>query len=220
MGTLITYGSYIGKDNNLVNTVLSVTIADTVIAVLAGIVIFPAVFAFGIEPSEGPGLIFVTLPNVFHQMPGGYIFAILFFILLTVAALTSAISILEVVVAYFLEEFKMSRKASTILATILISLLGILCSLSMGDLSSIHISGLNIFDAIDWVSANIFLPVGGLFISIFVGWILGRKKVKKEMANGSTLPQIFFTAFIFLVKFISPLLIAIVLLNKVGLLRF
>ena len=220
MGTLITYGSYIDKKNNLVNTVLNVTIADTVIAIMAGIAIFPAVFAFGITPSEGPGLIFVTLPNIFRQMSGGYIFAILFFILLTVAALTSAISILEVVVAYFLEEFKMSRKASTILATILISILGILCSLSMGDLSSLHIFGLNIFDAIDWISANVFLPVGGLFIAIFVGWILGRKKVKEELANGSTLPKIFFTAFLFLVKFVAPLLIAIVLLNKIGLLKF
>ena len=220
MGTLITYGSYIDKNINLANTVLSVTVADTVIAILAGVAIFPAVFAFGITPSEGPGLIFVTLPNVFHQMPGGYIFAILFFVLLTVAALTSAISILEVVVAYFKEEFKMNRKSSTILATILISLLGILCSLSMGDLSSIHIFGLNIFDAIDWVSANLFLPIGGLFISLFVGWILGRNKVKEELAKGSTLSGLFVSIFIFLVKFISPLAIAVVLLNKIGLLRF
>jgi NSS family neurotransmitter:Na+ symporter len=220
MGTLITYGSYIDKNNNLANTVLSVTVADTVIAILAGVAIFPAVFAFGITPSEGPGLIFVTLPNVFHQMPGGYVFSILFFILLTVAALTSAISILEVVVAYFIEEFKMSRKTSTILATILISILGILCSLSMGDLSSIHIFGLNIFDAIDWVSANLFLPIGGLFISLFVGWFFGYKKAKEELANGSTLSGLFVSIFIFLVKFISPLAITVVLLNKIGLLQF
>ena len=145
MGTLITYGSYIDKKNNLVNTVINVTVADTVIAIFAGIAIFPAVFAFGIEPSQGPGLIFVTLPNVFHLMPGGFIFAILFFVLLTVAAITSSISILEVVVAYFKEEFKMKRTASTILATVLISILGILCSLSMGVLEPVKIFGLNFF---------------------------------------------------------------------------
>jgi NSS family neurotransmitter:Na+ symporter len=212
MGTLITYGSYIKNDNNLVNTVINVTVADTVIAILAGIAIFPAVFAFGIAPSEGPGLIFVTLPNVFHQMPGGYIFSILFFILLTVAALTSSISILEVVVAYFKEEFNMGRKSSTVLATILISILGILCSLSMGVL--------NIFDLMDWISANLLLPIGGMFIALFVGWFLGRKKVKEEVSKGGSLSGVFLSGFLFLVKFIAPIAIAIVLLNKIGLLRF
>ncbi len=220
MGTLITYGSYIDEKNNLISTVINVTVADTVIAIMAGIAIFPAVFAFGIAPAEGPGLIFVTLPNVFAQMPGGYIFSILFFILLTVAALTSAISILEVVVAYFKEEFRMSRKTSTILATILISFLGILCSLSMGDLSAYRLFGLNIFDIIDWVSANLFLPIGGLFISIFVGWFYGRKKVKEELSKGMKVSEILLSVFMFLVKFIAPLAIAVVLLNKTGLLKF
>ncbi len=220
MGTLITYGSYIRRDNNLLNTVINVTVADTAIAILAGIAIFPAVFAFGIEPSQGPGLIFITLPNVFHQMPGGAIFSFLFFVLLTVAALTSSISILEVVVAYFIEEFNMGRKASTVLATILTSLLGIICSLSMGILSPFTVSGLNFFDLMDWISANLLLPLGGMFIAIFVGWFLGRKKVKKEMANGGAFPGAFLSIFMFLVKFIAPIAIAIVILNKVGLLSF
>jgi NSS family neurotransmitter:Na+ symporter len=220
MGTLITYGSYINNENNLVRTVINVTIADTVIAIMAGIAIFPAVFAFNIEPSGGPGLIFITLPNVFHQMPGGYVFSILFFVLLTVAALTSSISILEVVVAYFKEEFKMGRKASTVLATILISLLGVLCSLSMGMLSSYSLFGLTFFDLMDWISANLLLPIGGLFIAIFVGWIYGRKKVQEEIAKGGNLSGTLLTVFMFLVKFIAPIAIAIVLLNKVGLLSF
>ncbi|KJF44823.1 sodium-dependent transporter [Draconibacterium sediminis] len=220
MGTLITYGSYIQKDNNLVNTVINVTVADTVIALMAGIAIFPAVFAFGIEPSQGPGLIFVTLPNVFHQMPGGYVFSILFFVLLSVAALTSSISILEVVVAYFKEEFNMGRKASTILATVLISILGVLCSLSMGVLSPYTFMGLNIFDLMDWISANLFLPVGGMFIALFVGWYLGRKKVKEEVAQGGTLSGALLSIFMFLVKFIAPIAIAIVMLNNFGLLKF
>lgn len=220
MGTLITYGSYIKNDNNLINTAINVTVADTVIAILAGIAIFPAVFAFGIEPSEGPGLIFVTLPNVFHQMPGGYIFSILFFILLSVAALTSSISILEVVVAYFKEEFKWERKKSVIVATVLISILGVLCSLSMGVLSPYTFFGLSIFDLMDWISANLFLPIGGLFIALFVGWYLGRKKVAEEIAKGGKLSGVFLTGFMFLVKIIAPIAIAIVMLNKIGLLKF
>ncbi len=220
MGTLITYGSYIGKDNNLVKTVINVTVADTVIAILAGIAIFPAVFAFGIAPAEGPGLIFITLPNVFHQMPGGFLFSILFFILLTVAALTSSISILEVVVAYFKEEFNMGRRGATVLATVLISMLGIMCSLSMGVLSPVTLFGLSFFDLMDWVSANIMLPVGGLFIALFIGWFFGRKKVEAEVAKGGNLSGIFLSSFMFLVKFVAPIAIAIVLLNKIGLLNF
>ena len=220
MGTLITYGSYIKKDNNLVSTVINVTVADTVIALMAGVAIFPAVFAFGIEPSQGPGLIFVTLPNVFHQMPGGYIFSILFFVLLSVAALTSSISILEVVVAYFKEEFNMGRKASTVLATVLISILGVLCSLSMGILSPYTFFGLNIFDLMDWISANLFLPIGGMFIALFVGWYFGRKKVQEEVAQGGSLSGALLSIFMFLVKFIAPIAIAIVMLNNFGLLKF
>ncbi len=220
MGTLITYGSYIDRKNNLLNTVISVTLADTVIAILAGIAIFPAVFAFNIAPTQGPGLIFVTLPNVFHQMPGGYIFSILFFLLLSVAAITSSISILEVVVAYFKEEFKMGRKSSTVLATILISILGIFCSLSMGMLSSYTVFGLNFFDLMDWISANLLLPVGGLFIALFVGWVYGRKKVQQEISNGGNLSGALLSVFMFLVKFIAPIAIAIVLLNKIGLINF
>ncbi|WP_346856797.1 sodium-dependent transporter [uncultured Draconibacterium sp.] len=220
MGTLITYGSYVKRDNNLLSTVINVTVADTLIAIMAGVAIFPAVFAFNIAPAQGPGLIFITLPNVFHQMPGGFIFSILFFILLTVAALTSSISILEVVVAYFKEEFKLGRRFATVLATILISILGVLCSLSMGVLSPFTFMGLNIFDLMDWISANLLLPIGGMFIAIFIGWVYGRKKVHKEMSFGGNLSGALLSVFMFLVKFIAPIAIAIVLLNKVGLLKF
>ena len=220
MGTMITYGSYINKNNNLVNIAVNVTVADTVVAILAGIAIFPAVFAFGIEPSEGPGLIFLTLPNVFHQMQGGYIFSILFFILLSIAALTSSISILEVVVAYFMEEFKIGRKFSTILSAVLISVLGVLCSLSMGVLSPFIIFGLNIFDLIDWISANIMLPIGGLFITLFIGWFFCRNRLQEEVSGRGKFKGIFLTLFMFLVKFVVPIAIAIIMMNKVGLLKF
>jgi NSS family neurotransmitter:Na+ symporter len=219
MGTLITYGSYIDKKNNLINTAINVTVADTVIAILAGIAIFPAVFAFGIEASSGPGLVFITLPNVFQQMPGGYFFSILFFLLLTVAALTSSISILEVVVAYFHEELKMKRKVATVFATTIISLLGVICSLSMGIFDHYTFFDLNFFDLLDWISANLLLPLGGLFISLFVGWKLGRKKVQAEIEKGGSISGIFLSVFIFLVRFIAPIAIAIVFLKGVGLLN-
>jgi neurotransmitter:Na+ symporter, NSS family len=220
MGTLITYGSYIKKDNNLAGTAIEVTAADTVIALLAGIAIFPAVFAFGIEPNSGAGLVFITLPNVFQQMSGGYIFSILFFILLAVAALTSSISILEVVVAYFKEEFKMGRISATILATVLISILGVMCSLSMGEFGFFKILGLNLFDLMDWISANMLLPLGGLFIALFTGWFLKRKRVSQEIGKGVKPKGYFLSVFMFLVKFIAPVAIAIVFLNGIGILKF
>lgn len=219
MGTLITYGSYIDKNNNLPKTALSVSLSDTLIAVLAGIAIFPAVFAFGIEPSSGPGLVFITLPNVFQQMPGGYFFSILFFVLLVLAALTSSISILEVVVAYFHEELKMKRKLATIFATALTTLLGIICSLSMGIYSGYTFFGLNFFDLLDWISANLLLPVGGLFISLFVGWRFGYRKVREEIGKGAHLSGILLAGFMFLVKFIAPIAIAVVFLNGIGVLN-
>ena len=216
MGTLITYGSYVSKKNNLMHTAIQVTVADTVIAILAGIAIIPAVFAFGIEPSAGPGLIFITLPNVFMQMPGGILFSIMFFILLTIAALTSGISILEVVVAYFSEELKMNRKTATIIATAMISLLGIICSLSLGIYSDIIIFNRNIFDLLDHISANILLPIGGMFIALFIGWSFGKFKVMREMAQGGKLIGWFLQAFIILVKFIAPLAIFIVFLKGIN----
>ena len=217
MGTLITYGSYVRRDNNLVRTAVQVTAADTIIAIMAGIAIFPAVFAFGIEPSSGPGLVFMTLPNVFQQMSGGYIFSILFFILLTVAALTSSISILEVVVAYLKEEFKIKRHRATIYATITITLIGVVCSLSMGKWDFIQLFKLNFFDLMDWISANILLPVGGLFIALFVGWSMGAKKVYHELKKGSNINKGVFKVFMFLVRFVAPVAIAIVLFNSIGL---
>ncbi|HKI88630.1 MAG TPA: hypothetical protein VKA38_06335, partial [Draconibacterium sp.] len=142
------------------------------------------------------------------------------FILLTVAALTSSISILEVVVAYFHEELKLNRKIATIFATALITLLGIICSLSMGTFKDYTFFGMNIFDLIDWISANMMLPLGGLFISLFVGWKFGRKKVRAEIEKGGTIKEVFLSVFMFLVKIIAPIAVAIVFLNGIGILNF
>jgi NSS family neurotransmitter:Na+ symporter len=220
MGTLITYGSYMNKKDNLANTAISVSMADMVVALLAGIAIFPAVFAFGIEPSEGPGLVFKTLPNIFQQMPGGYFFSILFFVLLSVAALTSTISVLEVIVAYFSEELKISRKKATIIASLSVSILGLATVMSWGPLANVKIFNKNFFEILDFTSANVLLPLGGLLIVGFIGWFFGYQQTKDELSNNSTLKARYIPLYMFIIKFIAPIAIAIVFLNGIGLLKF
>ncbi len=219
MGTLITYGSYIGKQYNLSGTVIQVSATDTIIAIMAGIAIFPAVFAFGIDPAEGPGLVFITLPNIFQQMPGGYFFALVFFVLLAVAALTSSISVLEVVVAYFVEELHISRKRATMIAALMISVLGVFCTLSFGVMSEVTIFGLGFFNLMDFTASNLLLPLGGLFIVLFVGWVLGAERSRNEISNQGTLRVGYFPVFMFLVKFIAPFAITLVFIYGLGLLR-
>jgi NSS family neurotransmitter:Na+ symporter len=206
-----------GKQENLGTTAVQVTVADTGIALLAGIAIFPAVFAFGIEPGAGPGLVFITLPNVFQQMPGGYIFSLLFFLLLAVAALTSSISILEVVVAYFSEELKLGRRKATFMSMIAITIVGIPCSLSMGAMSKVQFLGKTFFDWLDYIASNILLPIGGLLIVAFIGWYLGRDKTKAEVTNAGQLKAGYLPLFLFLAKFVAPVVIAIVFLHGLGL---
>jgi NSS family neurotransmitter:Na+ symporter len=220
MGTLITYGSYIQKNDRLGNTAISVSLADTFIAVLAGVAIFPAVFAFGIDPAAEEGLVFITLPNIFQQMAGGYFFALMFFVLLAVAALTSTISVLEVVVAYFVEELKMTRRRATIWATSLISILGLLAAGSWGWFSNMTIFGKNVFGLLNFTSANILLPLGGFFIVIFVGWFIGRKAVRQELSNEGSLRVRFLGLFLWIVRLVAPIAIAIVFLNGIGIINF
>lgn len=208
MGTLITYGSYIQKKEDLTNIAINVSLADTLIAVLAGVAIFPAVFAFGIPPAAEEGLVYKTLPVIFQQMPGGYFFSLLFFVLLAVAALTSTISVLEVIVAYFSEELNLSRKAATWLGTISVAVLGVFASYSG-----------KVFDVLNFTSANILLPLGGLLIVVFVGWYLGRKKAFAEITNDGALKARLFNIYLFLVRFIAPIAIAIVFLNGMGILK-
>ncbi len=217
MGTLITYSSYINKKEPLGSISFSVAFADTMIAIMAGIAIFPAVFAFGIEPGSGEGLVYITLPNIFQQMVGGYVFSLLFFLLLGVAALTSTISVLEVIVAYFVEELKLSRKKATWLATGSVSVLGIMCTLSWGAMKGVEIFGKNVFALLDFLSANVFLPLGGLLIVVFVGWVLGKEKAKAELSNEGLLKVVYFPAFMLVVKFIAPIAIAFVFLHQIGL---
>jgi NSS family neurotransmitter:Na+ symporter len=217
MGCMITYGSYIKKENNLGKTVVQVTTIDTIIAVLASIAIFPAVFAFGIDPGQGPTLVFITLPNIFTQMAGGYIWSVLFFILLCIAALTSTISLLEVIVAYLTEEFKLSRIKAVVFSSAGIFVLGVCASLSMGIWSDVHIFGLTFFDLFDSVTAKILMPLGGILISVFAGWILKKELVKAELSSSGKYKIVYLKVYLFLIRYITPIAIFIVLLNELGL---
>ena len=214
MGVLITYASYIEKKENLINISLQVIIADTLIAILAGIAIFPAVFAFNIDPASGPGLVFLTLPNVFQHMPGGYIWGILFFILLTVAALTSSISLLEVVVAYFVEEKNFTRKKATLLTTLVITSFGVLCTLSYGILKDFTIFGKTTFDLFDFASSKLMLPIGGIMISIFTGWIAKKSELYDELSNKGTIRIVMFDILIFILRYIAPIAIGAVFVSE------
>lgn len=220
MGVLMTYASYFKKDTNLTETSVNVAMADTIIAILAGIAIFPVVFAFNAEPGAGPGLVFITLPNIFGMISGGYVFSILFFLLLGVAALTSSISILEVVVAYLVEENNLTRVKATIIATVSITIIGVLCTLSIGPLNDFLIFGLNIFDLLDFAASNVLLPLGGMLISIFVGWKLDRNIVIGELSNYGTIRIVSINLFLFLVRYVAPLAIFFVFLHGIGVFSF
>ncbi|MGF7139622.1 sodium-dependent transporter [Roseimarinus sediminis] len=219
MGTLITYGSYINKKENLGSTAAAVAISDTLIAILAGVAIFPAVFAFGISPESGPDLVFLTLPNIFAQMKGGYLFALMFFFLLTVAALTSTISILEVVVAYFTEELNLSRRRATFLASAGIAVLGLLSSLSLNKVPEIAIAGTSLFGVLDFVSSNILLPLGGFLIVVFVAWFFGNKQLKNEISAGGMYKVRYYSVYLFIIRYLAPLAIAMVFMNSIGLIN-
>jgi NSS family neurotransmitter:Na+ symporter len=220
MGTLITYGSYIPKDNKLGSTAVQVSMVDLMIAVLAGLAIFPAVFAFGISPSSGESLTFIVLPGIFQQMTGGMIFAFSFFFLLAIAALTSTISVLEVIVAYFSEQLNLSRRMAIIIATASMFILGISASLSWGLMRDVKIFNLNIFDLFNYTTANILLPLGGLLIVAFLGWFFPGRETRDELSNGGTLRLRYYSLYRFAIRFLAPLAIALVFLNGLGLLKF
>lgn len=224
MGCLSTYASYFGKKTNLTKTAFSVGIIDTFVAIMAGFIIFPAAFSVGIEPDAGPSLIFITLPNVFQQAFSGvpflaYIFSVMFYVLLAVAALTSTISLHEVVTAYLHEEFKFTRGRAASIVTAGCIFLGIFCSLSMGATKEFTVFGKGMFDLFDYVTAKIMLPLTAFFISIFVGWYLDKKIVKAEITNNGTLRDSIYKVIIFILKFIAPIAILLIFINELGLLK-
>jgi NSS family neurotransmitter:Na+ symporter len=211
MGCMITYGSYINKKENLMTSALTVTLIDTSIAILAGIAIFPALFAFGMEPASGPGLVFVVVPQIFAEMGGiGIIFSTIFFIALMFAALTSSISLLEVVVAYLMDQKNMERKKAVYLTGGIMVFTGILSSLSMGLMSGVTFLGVGAFDFFDILTDKIFMAIGGMLLAIFVGWFVKKEDLKDELTNGGTIKFGLFEVWYNIVKYIIPVAIAIV----------
>lgn len=220
MGTLITYGSYIRKEDNLMSSAFLVGIADTLVAIIAGIAIFPAVFALGGSPDEGSGLVFIVLPGLFQQIPMGNIFALIFFILLAIAALTSTISLLEVIVANLVEEFAMTRVKATILGTLTVCFLGFFTVLSLGSVNGFGIFGKTLFEILEFLTLNVMLPLGGLFIVLFIGWYYGKSKTIRELTNNGELKAGILPLYLFLIRFIAPVAIAFVFLYSLGLIKF
>ena len=220
MGCMVTYGGYLNKEENLLKSAVIVPILDTAVAIMAGLIILPAVFAFGFEPGSGPGLVFITLPAVFTTMGGfGTVFSVLFFLLLAIAALTSSISLLELPVAYFISQRNWSRKKAVIFCSALMFIMSIFASLSQGMLSEVTILGKNFFDLYDYMSANILLPVGGILLSISTGWVLGKKEIIREATNDGELEFRLGNIWVILLKYVIPVLIFIVLLSQLGLIK-
>ncbi|MCK8824654.1 sodium-dependent transporter [Fuchsiella alkaliacetigena] len=214
MGAIITYGSYLSDDDNINDNAAYVAGFDTLIAILAGFAIFPAVFALGFSPDAGPGLVFTILPAVFAEMPLGTIFGFLFFLLLTISAITSAISLLEVVVAYVVDEHQWNRKKAAWLAGIIIFIVGIPPLLGYSTLAEVNFLGMDILDTYDWISGNIFLPLGGLLTAVFAGYAWGARETVEE-ANKVKGAISVGAIYSFLIKYLVPIAIFIVLVTGV-----
>lgn len=219
MGCMVTYASYFKKDNNLTSTSMSVSLLTLLVAVLAGLVIFPAVFSAGLEPTEGASLIFNTLPEIFKDMPLASVWSATFFLLLTLAALTSTISFHEVLTAYFSEEYKISRK----LATYISSALSIgFCMLSLLwhfdiDFAGINVENTSCFDVFDYLTANVLMPLGGLFTCIFVVWYMKPNFLRDEITNYGALKGRAYPLLQFTLRYVTPLLIIYIFVKNLGL---
>lgn len=217
MGILITYSGYFPRKTNLTNTALTVSGLDLLVALLMGFIIFPAVMSFGLdgESLEGATLVFVTLPEVFARMPLTQLWSALFFLLLAVAALTSTISLAEVSIAFMQDRFGLSRTKACVWVMLPLTVLSTLCSLSQGVLSDFKIAGMNLFDFLDTVATNYMLPIVAILTCIYLGWFAPKQFFRKELSNHGTLSGTFIPAIMFIVKYIAPVLIAVILFAKV-----
>ena len=214
MGAMLTYGSYLKKENKLPSATLGIGFMDTFFAVISGVVIFPAVFAFGIDPSSGPPLVFITLPSIFEQMPFGGIIGLVFFFALILASLSSSVSILEVPTAYFMRVLGWTRFKTSVLMGSIMFVLGIGVSLGFGIWSGVTpIGDLNILDSMDYVASNILLPLGGLSMALLMGWRLKKSEALEatDLKNG-----IIGNVWLFIVKYLAPVLIIVIFLNQIG----
>ena len=224
MGCICTYASYYSKQTNLTASAVNISVIDFMVALLAGLIIFPAAFSVGVNPDSGPSLIFITLPNVFHQACGslaslGYIISVLFYTLLSMAALTSLMSLHEVSTAFLEEELGTTRKRAAMFVTIGSILVGTVCSLSLGPWQDFKLFDMTIFDLFDFVTGQLFLPIVGFLTCIFIGWYVPHKIVRDEFTNMGTLRnEHLFHSYIFLVKYVCPICILFIFLHQFGLL--
>ena len=219
MGCLCTYASYFSRHTNLTQSAVQIAVIDCVVAILAGLMIFPAAFSVGVNPDSGPSLIFITLPNVFQQAFAavplvGYVVSLLFFVLLSLAALTSLMSLHEVSTAFFQEELHLTRKKAALIVTVTTSVIGAFCSLSLGAVESLSWIGKTLFDWFDFITGQIFLPVVGFLTCIFIGWFVDHKVVREEYTNWGTLSGVNFHLYLFLVKYVCPLAILFIFLHQ------
>ena len=219
MGVMITYSSYVVKPENMLRSKGIVTMIDTSIAIISGIAIFPAVFTFGISPTQGPDLIFLTLPNVFGQMAGGQYVGILFFLLITIAALTSMVSIFEMMTNYMMEELKMTRRRAVLWLLITLCLVAALCAQSQVEGSRLMIGDYNVFDFLDMLSSNYLMTIGGLLIVIFAGWHISEKRLRTVFTTNGMYNNRIFPVFRFVIRYVSPIAVAIIFLSKIGLIK-
>ena len=216
MGVMVVYGSYIPVNDDIFKTAMWITACDTLIALLAGLAIFPAVFSCGFEPTGGPGLVFLVLPNVFNTMgTAGVVFASLFFVLLMVAAITSAISLLEALTAWFCDHTHANRWIGALLFFTLTTALGMLFSLSLGSLSHIKITGLTLFDFVDRLNSIYLPPLCALGTIIFFGWVMPEKDVRDELSNHGTLRMGYYKLFRLLARYVAPLALLVVLVSGI-----
>ena len=213
---LLTYASYFNDKTPLVKSATIIAILDTFVAILAGIIIFSAVFSFGAEPTAGPKLVFEILPNIFQQMPGGYLWSIAFFILLFFASITSTISMSEIFITFCTEEYRMSRKKATRINIAIALVLGTLCALSFNSLSHITLFDKTIFDLFDYISSNIMLPAGGFILAVFVGWVMNKNIVKKQLTNNGELNVRTMRSILFCIKYVAPIAIVLIFLYVIG----
>jgi len=214
MGTMITYGSYFRDDQNIPMTAVRVMLADLTVSILAGIAIFPAVFTYGFKPEAGPSLLFITIPAVFSQMPFGNVFVVAFFVLGAIAATGAMLSIMEVPVAYLHQRFGVSRVKATVVTVVLLALIGSTAALSNSLLANFKLFGMTMFDLYDFLTSNLLMPLGGLFICIFVGWVWGKEKVAAVLSNDGALHnKAVISIFLFIVRYVAPVTILVILLR-------